>query len=72
MKRLCYMRGTELPQAKVDDETVREIRRLHARKQRLVKLLNDKYSTRGLGERFGLSKPAVDKIVTYATWRHVL
>jgi hypothetical protein len=64
-------RGTELTHAKVDEEAIRIIRRLHSRKERLVRALNKKYSAEGLGRRFGLSKSNVNKIVNYATWRHV-
>lgn len=65
------LRGEDLPQSKATEDIVRAIRRLHARKEALKRRLDAKYSLEALGDRFGLHKNSVGKIVCYETWRHV-
>lgn len=71
--RLYTRRGTELPQAKADEAVVAKIRRLHARKQRLMERLNRDYSAAGLARRFGfgLHVRTVEKMLRRESWAHV-
>lgn len=69
--RMYARRGTELPQAKLDEATVARIRRLHARKQRLVAHLNRKYSAAGLAASLGIHVRTVEKVLRGDTWFHV-
>lgn len=69
--RLHARRGTELPQAKLDEETVKKIRRLHARKQRLIEQLNRKYSAAGLAASLGVHVRTVEKVLQRDSWFHV-
>lgn len=69
--RLYARRGTELPQSKADEAVVAKIRRLHARKQRLIEQLNHDYSAAGLARRFGLSLRSVERILSRECWAHV-
>lgn len=69
--RLYALHGTELPQAKADEAVVTKIRRLHARKQRLIERLNRDYSAAGLARRFGLHVRTVEKMLRRESWAHV-
>ncbi|NHR08375.1 hypothetical protein HA052_24595 [Chromobacterium haemolyticum] len=69
--RLYAKHGTELPQAKADEAVVARIRRLHARKQRLIERLNRDYSAAGLARRFGLHVRTVEKMLRRESWAHV-
>lgn len=69
--RLTAARGSELPQAKMDEAAVAEARRLHARKQRLIAKINERYSIEALAERYGVAKHTMTKILTRETWAHV-
>lgn len=64
-------RGSECGQAKLTEELVAQIRRQHARKERLKKLLDGIYSAEAFARRLGVHKNTIDKALTYATWRHV-
>lgn len=68
---LLARRGIECHSAKLDEDTVKLILRQHARKQQLIKRLNDKYSAKGLARRFGLHLRTVEKILQRRTWYHV-
>jgi hypothetical protein len=64
-------RGTQLEQAKLDEKTVRMIRKDHARKLKIIKLLNAKYSAKALAKRFRVHHRTIEKILTWETWTHV-
>lgn len=55
-------RGVALPQAKLDDDRVREIRRLHAA---------GGVSMRALGRRFGVGDTTIRRLLTRESWGHV-
>jgi len=57
---LCA-RGEMLPQAKLTEADVREIRRLHRRGVR----------GKALADRFGISRVNAWMVASYTTWRHV-
>lgn len=69
--RLYALRGSQLPQAVADEALVAKIRRQHARKVRLIALLNQRYSAAGIAKRYGLSTRAVERIIARDTWAHV-
>lgn len=69
---LCHRRGTELPQSKLNETLVRRIREEHAKKERLKKLLDEEHSAAAIAKRYGVSVNTITKVLTYATWRHVL
>lgn len=69
--RLYAQRGTELPQAKLDEETVARIRRQHARKKRLVAMLNSKYSAAGIAASLGVHPRTIEKVLRGESWFHV-
>ncbi len=63
-------RGSELPQAKLDETKAAEILRLHAKKQRLVSRLNARYSAKGLAARFGVHVRTIEKVLQREGWIH--
>lgn len=65
-------RGTELPHAKLNETLVARIRKEHANKERLKKLLDAEHSAAAMARRYGVSVNTITKVLTFATWRHVL
>ena len=68
---LTCPRGEAQGHAKLTDVDVAMMRRQHARKQTLVKKLNARYSAAAFAEQFGVTVRAIEKALTYDTWRHV-
>jgi AraC-like DNA-binding protein len=64
-------RGEALPQAVLTEELVRQVRRLHRRKQALIERLNTKYSAAALARRAGCSTRAIQKVLARQTWAHI-
>ncbi len=68
---LPYLRGEELPQSKLNAELVRRIRADNQRKADAIKALNAEYSAAALAKKYGVGKTTIEKVLTFATWRHV-
>jgi AraC-like DNA-binding protein len=68
---LIARRGIECHNAKLDNATVAMILRQHARKQRLIKKLNERYSAKGLARQLGLHPRTVEKVLSREGWYHV-
>lgn len=64
-------RGLDLPQSKLNDTLVASIRKEHANKERLKKLLDAEHSAAAIAKRYGVNVNTIHKVLTYATWRHV-
>lgn len=64
-------RGMELGQSKLNDDLVRKIRAEHAAKEELKRVLDANFSAEAFAKRYGVHKNTIDKVLTYATWRHV-
>jgi hypothetical protein len=64
--------GSELPWSKLNDTLVRRIREEHAAKERAKQDLDAQFSAEAFAKRYGVHKNTIDKVLTYATWRHVL
>ena len=64
-------RGIELPWAKLNDEIVRRIRTEHQAKEKAKRELDAKHGADALAKKYGVSKSNIEKVLTYATWRHV-
>lgn len=61
---LYCKRGTDLPQSKLTPELVRQIRASY--------VPGDKeFGQHGLARRYNVHQCTIEKVVTYATWRHV-
>lgn len=65
-------RGEDLPQSKLNDSLVRQIRAEHAAKEKAKRELDAKYSAAAFAHRHGVSVNTITKVLTFATWRHVL
>lgn len=65
-------RGMELPQSKLNETLVRRIREEHAEKERQKKALDAQFSAAAFAKRYGVGKTTIEKVLTYATWRHVI
>lgn len=57
-------RGTRLPQSKLDDAKVREIRATHVPFSRTD-------GAPAIARRLGLHQRTVEKVLSFETWRHV-
>lgn len=65
------LRGLDLPQAKLNPSLVATIRAQHAAKEEMKKILDEHFSSQAFADRYGVHKNTVDKVLAYATWRHV-
>ena len=66
-----YSRGEHRPQAKLTAAQVRAIRMNHAKKERLIRALEARFSAAALAREYGVSKDTVQKILTFKAWTHV-
>jgi DNA-binding transcriptional regulator YiaG len=64
-------RGEQLPQSKLTEADVRNIRELHALKQSEIARLNETLSAKALARKWDVHVRTIDKILTYETWKHV-
>lgn len=64
-------RGEDHYLAKLTDEKVRDIRELHAWKQREIKRLHAAYSAKALARRYGVSTTCIENALAGKTWAHV-
>ena len=71
MSRLTSSRGEALPHSKLTDDIVRRIRRIHAKKQRLIAALNARYSALAIAESIGVHARTVEKVLQRESWIHV-
>jgi hypothetical protein len=71
MKQLPKFRGSELPQAKLNERLVAMIRAEHAEKERQKRELDRLHSAEAIAKRYQVSVNTITKVLTYATWRHV-
>jgi len=70
--KLPYLTGEQLPQAKLNAKLVKMIREEHAAKEKAKKELDEKHSAAALAKRYQVSVNTIHKVLTYATWRHIL
>lgn len=64
--------GSDLPWAKLNDTLVRRIRKEHAVKEQAKRDLDAQFSAEAFAKRYGVHTNTITKVLTYATWRHVL
>jgi hypothetical protein len=67
-----YLVGEALPQSKLNEKLVRQIREEHAAKEKAKRELDAKHSAQAIADRYQVSVNTIHKVITYATWRHVL
>lgn len=69
--RLKVKRGEELPWAKLTEDDVRLIRRIHSEGAEQIKRIQSSCTAKALAEKFGVHMGTVEKLLRYETWRHV-
>ena len=70
-QREFQTRGSDLPQSKLDEASVKAAREEYERARYALRHINEHYSIAGLARRYGVSKGAMEKALNYSTWGHV-
>lgn len=71
LNRLKVKRGADLPQSKLTEDQVKEMRSLYQEYRETIKKLNDEFSARGLANRYGMHVRTIEKIISGETWSHI-
>lgn len=71
LNRLKVKRGEELPQSKMNEESVIKARRDYERAKILIKKIQSKYTSKGLARKYGIHHRTMDKILSGETWSHL-
>ena len=69
---MSYKQGSDLPHSKLNATLVRRIRDEHAAKEQAKRELDAKSGAAALAARYGVHENTITKVLTYATWKHVL
>lgn len=64
-------RGADLPQSKLDNAAVAEIRQSVKKREDLRAHIRDSLSNDALAKRFGVHIRTIEKVVGYGSWRQV-
>ena len=64
-------RGQRLPQSKLLDLEVIDIRSAHRQREKLLKYIKENLSNEALCKKYGIHKRTLEKIVTRQTWSHL-
>ena len=67
-----FARGQDLPQAKLLDLDVVQIRSAMRQRENLRKHIKENLSNEALAKRYGIHLSGIEKIVTYKTWGHIV
>lgn len=70
LNRLKVKRGFDLPQAKLNDTLVKEIRATAKLREEVRKLLSQ-YSNENIAKEYNVHPNTVDKLIQGYTWSHV-
>ena len=68
---LKFKRGEELPQSKMNEDSVREARKIYSESREAIKKLNEEFSIKGLAKRYGVHVRTMEKILSGETWSHI-
>ena len=69
--RCTVLRGEDRSLSKLTDANVQDIRRLHARKTRIIKRLNEKFSASALAKKYNVHPRTIEKALRLETWTHI-
>lgn len=69
---LKFKRGEDLPHSKLNEDKVREARKLHSEYMATVRELQEEFGIKGLARRYGVSPNTMEKALSGATWSHVV
>lgn len=64
-------RGVSLPQSKLTDAQVQEIREFKEKREDLRRHIKDNLSNEAMAVKFGVHVRTIEKAVSYGSWRHV-
>ena len=64
-------RGSQLTQAKLTEDKVRDARREYLEGRQQIQALQRQYSVAGIAERYNVSASAMEKALAGSTWGHV-
>ncbi len=64
-------RGMQLPQSKLMDLDVIEIRSMARQRDSLIRHVRENLSNRAIARRFGVSERTVERVLSCETWGHV-
>lgn len=70
-QREFQARGSDLPQSKLDEATVKAAREEYERARFAIAYIQQNYSIAGLARKYGVSAGAMEKALNYSTWGHV-
>lgn len=68
--RLYAPKGVDVARAVLNDDAVREIRRIAKEREALAEQLRES-SNAALAARFGVDRRAIAKVINYTNWAHV-
>ncbi len=64
-------RGQDLPQSKLLDIDIVDIRSAHRQRLKLLQYIRDNLGNAALAKRHGISVRNIENIVAYKTWSHI-
>lgn len=64
-------RGEKLPQSKLVDDEVMEIKSAQRQRAKLLQHIKDNLSNAALAQRFGVSVSNIEKILYLGSWTHI-
>lgn len=65
------LRGQDLPQSKLLDIDVIDIRSAHRQRLKLLTYIRENLSNAALAKRHGVAQSSIEKIVSYHAWGHL-
>jgi len=64
-------RGADLPQSKLTEAQVQEIREAQQKREDLRHHIKEHLSNEAMAAKFGVHVRTIEKAVSYGSWRHV-
>jgi hypothetical protein len=64
-------RGQKLPQSKLLDLDIEDIRSAHRQRIKLLQYIRDNLSNAAIAKKHGVSVRGIERIVSYETWSYV-
>jgi predicted DNA-binding protein (UPF0251 family) len=64
-------RGADLPQSKLTESQVQEIREAQQKREDLRLHIKEHLSNEAMAAKFGVHVRTIEKAVSYGSWRHV-
>ena len=65
------LRGSALPQSRLNETLVARLRAEFEIKERMKRMLDAEFGAAAQAKKYGVSINTIHKVITYATWRHV-